>query len=110
VRKNQLIEQLQKIKGNPEIKMWNGFVEDWTNIELVECELVNDAKNISDGALKKNGSKKTDLGRFPLMFNNILMISLKSKSKKKSGSSPTSLSKLKKNPNGCIAKTGKSLL
>jgi hypothetical protein len=44
MRKNQLIEQLQKIKGNPEIKMWNGFVEDWTNIELVECELVKRCK------------------------------------------------------------------
>ncbi len=40
MRKNQLIEQLQKIKGNPEIKMWNGLVEDWMNIEIVECELV----------------------------------------------------------------------
>ena len=44
MKKNQLIEQLQKIKGNPEIKMWNGFVEDWTNIELVECELVKRCK------------------------------------------------------------------
>jgi hypothetical protein len=44
VRKNQLIEQLQKIKGNPEIKMWNGLVEDWMNIELVECELVKRCK------------------------------------------------------------------
>jgi hypothetical protein len=40
MKKNQLIEQLQKIKGNPEIKMWNGLVEDWMNIEIVECELV----------------------------------------------------------------------
>ena len=44
MRKNQLIEQLQKIKGNPEIKMWNGLVEDWMNIELVECELVKRCK------------------------------------------------------------------
>jgi len=40
MKKNQLIEQLQKIKGNPEIKMWNGFVQDWMNIGIVECELV----------------------------------------------------------------------
>jgi len=38
MKKNQLIEQLQKIKGNPEIKMWNDFVQDWMNIGIVECE------------------------------------------------------------------------
>ena len=50
MKKNQLIEQLQKIKGNPEIKMWNGLVEDWMNIEIVECELVKRcAENIRWG-------------------------------------------------------------
>ena len=41
MRKNQLIEMLQNIKGNPEIHMWNGFVEDYQpiNKELVEVDL-----------------------------------------------------------------------
>jgi len=29
MRKNQLIEMLQAIKGNPEVVLWNGLVEDW---------------------------------------------------------------------------------
>jgi len=40
MRKNDLIKKLQKIKGNPDIKMWNGFVEDWMDIEISEEELV----------------------------------------------------------------------
>jgi hypothetical protein len=40
MRKNDLIKKLQKIKGNPDIKMWNGFVEDWMDIEINEGELV----------------------------------------------------------------------
>ena len=41
MRKNQLIEILQSIKGNPEIHIWNGFVEDYQpiNKELVEVDL-----------------------------------------------------------------------
>ena len=41
MRKNQLIEMLQNIKGNPEIHVWNGFVEDYQpiNKELVEVDL-----------------------------------------------------------------------
>jgi len=45
VRKNQLIEQLQKIKGNPEIKMWNGYVDDWMNIQLCEQEFVKESED-----------------------------------------------------------------
>ena len=33
MRKNQLIELLQKVKGNPEIVMWNGYVEDFQPLE-----------------------------------------------------------------------------
>ena len=29
MRKNELIELLQSVKGNPEIMVWNGFVEDF---------------------------------------------------------------------------------
>jgi hypothetical protein len=45
MKKNQLIEQLQKIKGNPEIKMWNGYVEDWMNIQLCEQEFVKESED-----------------------------------------------------------------
>jgi hypothetical protein len=63
MKKNQLIEQLQKIKGNPDIKMWNGLVEDWMNIEIVECELVKRcAENVRWGIetewKQKNRSKE----------------------------------------------------
>lgn len=41
MRKNQLIEILKNIKGNPEIMIWNGLVEDVQPIakEVVECKL-----------------------------------------------------------------------
>lgn len=41
MRKNDLIKLLQEIKGNPEIYIWNGFVEDYQpiNKDLVEVEL-----------------------------------------------------------------------
>jgi hypothetical protein len=41
VKKNDLIALLQKLPGNPEMKLWNGFVEDWMDISgLVEGDLV----------------------------------------------------------------------
>ncbi len=40
MRKNKLIQLLQDIEGNPEIKLWNGMVSDWMDIEnLVESYL-----------------------------------------------------------------------
>jgi FMN phosphatase YigB (HAD superfamily) len=42
MKKNQLIEQLQKIKGNPEIKMWNGLVDDFMDFDFVENILVKE--------------------------------------------------------------------
>ena len=41
MRKNELISALQKIKGNPEIMVWNGFVEDFQAIskQLVESKV-----------------------------------------------------------------------
>lgn len=32
MRKNDLIKYLQSIEGNPEVKLWNGFVQDWMDI------------------------------------------------------------------------------
>lgn len=42
MRKNDLIKLLQTIEGNPEIVLWNGFVQDYQDIskELVKGKLV----------------------------------------------------------------------
>ena len=32
MKKSALIKLLQGIKGDPEIKLWNGFVDDWVDI------------------------------------------------------------------------------
>lgn len=42
MKKSDLIALLNSIEGNPEIKLWNGFVEDWVDIEnkLHPLELV----------------------------------------------------------------------
>ena len=42
--KNKLIEALKNIKGNPEIKLWNGMVGYWMDISLVESELVKESE------------------------------------------------------------------
>ena len=42
MRKNDLIKHLQALKGNPEILLWNGIVEDWMHVspKLAESGLV----------------------------------------------------------------------
>ena len=42
MKKSQLIEMLNKIEGDPEIKLWNGMVGDWMDISptLVPSDLV----------------------------------------------------------------------
>jgi hypothetical protein len=44
MKKNKLIEILQNIKGNPDIKVWNGYAEDWQNFDLIEQELVKETE------------------------------------------------------------------
>ena len=46
MRKNKLIELLNKIPGNPEVVLWNGIVEDYQPIakEVVEHILVKQSK------------------------------------------------------------------
>lgn len=45
MKKNDLIKQLQSIKGNPEIMLWNGIVQDYMPIKgLVQQELVKESK------------------------------------------------------------------
>lgn len=33
MKKNKLIELLENIPGNPDVVFWNGYVEDWQNID-----------------------------------------------------------------------------
>lgn len=42
MRKKDLIKHLQALKGNPEILLWNGIVEDWMHVspKLSESNLV----------------------------------------------------------------------
>lgn len=44
MKKNKLIEILQKIKGNPDVKLWNGMVGDWMDVEIIESELVKESE------------------------------------------------------------------
>lgn len=41
MRKSKLLELLNSIEGNPDIKLWNGYVEDWVDIDnkLVPTQL-----------------------------------------------------------------------
>lgn len=45
MKKSKLIELLQAIEGDPDIKLWNGFVGDWADIDstFVEQELVKES-------------------------------------------------------------------
>lgn len=45
MKKSKLIELLSQIEGDPEIKMWNGFVGDWADIDpkFVEQELFKES-------------------------------------------------------------------
>ena len=47
MRKNDLISMLQSIKGNPEVMLWNGFVQDCTHIsnKVIPFDLVKMNKN-----------------------------------------------------------------
>lgn len=39
MKKNELIAILENIKGNPEIKLWNGFVSDWQDIDKIPVSI-----------------------------------------------------------------------
>lgn len=39
MRKNDLIKKLQEIEGNPEIVLYNSFVDDWQHIKLTPGKL-----------------------------------------------------------------------
>lgn len=42
MKKSALIKLLEEIEGDPEIKLWNGFVGDWVDIspKVEKCDLV----------------------------------------------------------------------
>lgn len=41
MRKNELLKLLSETPGNPDIKLWNGFVSDWQDFgELIKVRLV----------------------------------------------------------------------
>lgn len=45
MRKNDLIKQLQSIKGNPEVVLWNGYVGDYMHIDKpLQSDLVKMTK------------------------------------------------------------------
>ena len=53
MKKNKLIELLQNIKGNPDIYLWNGFVQDFVDIDgkFVECTLVKETEEHIEACL-----------------------------------------------------------
>ena len=46
MKKSKLIEMLNRLEGDPEIKLWNGMVGDWMDIdkELVPSDLVKQTR------------------------------------------------------------------
>ena len=54
MKKNKLIEILNSIKGNPEIVLWNGYVEDYNHIDssLIPIRLVKETKEFILSNLK----------------------------------------------------------
>lgn len=57
--KNELIKLLSELPGNPEVVLWNGFVEDYQHIdkEIIESKLVKHSKEFFQ-RFKPNFSKK----------------------------------------------------
>ncbi|AUR86354.1 hypothetical protein NVP1084O_147 [Vibrio phage 1.084.O._10N.261.49.F5] len=47
MKKNKLIELLNNIEGNPDIYLWNGYVEDWVDLDkdFVPLQLVHKRKS-----------------------------------------------------------------
>ena len=57
MRKNDLIKRLNNIPGNPEIVLWNGFVEDYQPIsrEIVEIKVAKHSKDYLAACLELEG-------------------------------------------------------
>lgn len=54
MRKNDLIKMLQDIEGNPEIVIWNGYVDDYMNIkkQTFKITLVKETEDFIFNGLK----------------------------------------------------------
>lgn len=59
MRKNDLIKMLQEIEGNPQIVIWNGYVDDYMNIdkEMFSITLVKETENFIFNGLKGEWSQ-----------------------------------------------------
>lgn len=66
MRKNQLIEMLQEIPGNPEVMLWNGFVQDVVPIDksIEHVELVRDGKDYFCWLMEREGATEEDIKMF----------------------------------------------
>lgn len=53
MRKNDLIKLLQDIKGNPEVVIWNGFVDDYHHIdaEVTPLTLVKETREFVEWSI-----------------------------------------------------------
>jgi hypothetical protein len=67
MKKNKLIELLQAIDGNPEIYLWNGFVEDWVDIspDFVENYLVKESVEHKLNCLKMEWCRNNNTFEIP---------------------------------------------
>ena len=65
MKKNKLIELLQKIEGNPEVKLWNGMVGDWMDIKIVENELVKECKDFVRFRFEASWKQKNETWEIP---------------------------------------------
>lgn len=57
MRKNDLIKRLNDIPGNPEIVLWNGYVQDYQAVDktIDEIELVKHSKEFIETCLRHEG-------------------------------------------------------
>ncbi|MCV8616506.1 hypothetical protein ODU52_09670 [Escherichia coli] len=67
MKKNDLIKMLQEIDGNPEIVIWNGYVDDYMNIEkgLTKITLVKETEQFLQGALEHEWCERNNTFDIP---------------------------------------------
>lgn len=66
MKKNKLIELLQAVKGNPEVKLWNGMVGDWMDISIVESELVKESEEFLRWRIEAEWKQDNKVETIPL--------------------------------------------
>lgn len=67
MKKKQLIKMLEEIEGNPEIVIWNGYVDDYMNIdkETFKITLVKETESFIYNALKHEWCQLNDTFMIP---------------------------------------------